>query len=154
MSILPGRMTGTHYVRVIRPAFQQVQRLMPKMRDRAELRRQSLKLRFWNDLDAVDESGNVVDMNWTWIKSYRDKQLAELRIDDEIAGLRNLRVLFWVAQTKTVVEWAPEGPPVSMIWILGVVDKKKDDLSKGLLISLLLRRQTVIERFYNSNFHI
>ena len=47
MTILPGNMTGTHYVRAVRPAFQDAKKWLPKMSDRAELRRQVLKLRFW-----------------------------------------------------------------------------------------------------------
>ncbi len=153
MTILPGKMTGAHYVRVIRPAMQEAQKLFSKMRDRAELRRQTLKLRFWNEPSPTDESGDVVDMNWTWIKSYREKHLAELRIDDEIGGHRNLRVFFWKPSRQAVVEWNSNFGPVSMIWILGVTEKKEKDLSKGLLTSLLLRRQTVIERFFKNDFH-
>ncbi len=68
MGIYPENMTGMHRVRVVRPAFHDAHFWLPRMRDRAELRRQALKLRFWPERCPEDENGQVLDLDWCWIK--------------------------------------------------------------------------------------
>jgi len=80
------------------------------------LRRHTLKLAFWPD-------GS--DANWDWIKTLEQQKIGELRIDDEIAGNNNIRIIFFRANI------ALKGDPVSAsgeimrrIWILAAFQKK------------------------------
>ena len=107
MTILPGSMTGTHYVRAVRPAFQDARKWLPKMSDRAELRRQVLKLRYWGADGEVQDEGLVVDMNWCWVRAVREFRIGELRIDDMIGGNNNLRVITWHPTQLTPPSWQP-----------------------------------------------
>lgn len=66
-----------------------------------ELRRQTLKLRFWPDNHPEDERGQVVDLNWDWIRSMPSLRTGELRIDDTISGNNNLRVIFLLVTARS-----------------------------------------------------
>lgn len=147
MSILPGGLTGTNYVRVIRPAFQDVKRLLPHMRHRAELRRQALKLRFWG---SIDPSHPIVDLDWSWIKALRNEDIAEVRISDVLDGKDNLRVITWHPNENLEIEWAPEYGPVKVIWVLAVMNKRRQEFTNANLATFRLRRQTALERFYSN----
>jgi hypothetical protein len=148
MAILPGSMTGTHYVRAVRPAFQDARKWLPKMSDRAELRRQALKLRFWGADGEIQDYGVVVDMNWCWVKALRDLRIGELRIDDTIGGNNNLRLITWHPQQQTPPSWHPAYGDVPHIWILSVFQKKRDDFTSANIDNFKARKLTVIERFY------
>ena len=113
MTILPGSMTGTYYVRAVRPAFQDAKKCLPKMSDRAELRRQVLKLRFWGADGGIQEDGIVVDLNWSWVRARRDLRIGELRIDDTIGGNNNLRVITWHHMAPARLDGTKLGP---IIW--------------------------------------
>ncbi len=106
MTNLPGQLTGRYFVRVIRPAFHDARHWLPSMRDRAELRRQALKLRFWGQDGAIDTDGLVVDLNWSWIKALRSFDIGELRIDDVIGGHNNLRVITWHPKQDIPASWS------------------------------------------------
>lgn len=141
MTNLPGSMTGNYYVRVVRPALQDARHWLPAMRDRAELRRHALKLRFWG-LNGVE------DLDWDWIRALKDKRIGELRIGDVLGGCDNLRVISWHPQTNVPPSWRPTSDPLPHIWVLAVLQKKHDDFSTGMLKTFELRRQTVVSRFY------
>ncbi|MFN7289270.1 MAG: hypothetical protein ACK5YR_05785 [Pirellula sp.] len=143
MTMLPGSMTGSYYVRAIRPAFQDARHWLPAMRDRAVLRRHALKLRFWGPV------GMVEDLDWDWIQARRDERIGEVRIGDVLGGCDNLRVITWHPKRLTRPSWNPTGAPVLHIWILAVFQKKRDEFTKGNLKTFDLRRQTVIDRFYD-----
>lgn len=148
MSSLPGQMTGTHYVRVCRSAFADSHALLPSKRDRGELRRQALKLRYFGQQQAIDEAGSVVDLNWSWIKALRNERIAELRIDDRIGGHDNLRVIIFHLSEKIPAAWDIQFGPVPMIWILAVLQKKRDDFTRANCVTFSLRRALIVERFY------
>lgn len=150
MTILPGSMTGTHYVRAIRPAFQDARKWLPKMSDRAELRRQVLKLRFWGTDGDIQEDGLVVDLNWSWVKCVRELRIGELRIDDVIGGHDNLRAMTWHPQQASPPSWSPSHGNVPHIWVLSIFQKKRDDFTIANITNLKARRLTVIERFYKN----
>jgi len=137
---LPGRMTGSHRVRALREAFQDAHHWLPKARPRGQLRRHSLKLRFWPDRHPEDDNGVIVDLNWSWIKALAGKKVGELRIDDIIGGRDNLRVIFFDPQRSS---------SVSVIWILAILQKKRDDFTHAQISNFKLRRQIVLERFYS-----
>lgn len=108
-----------------------------------ELRRQTLKLRFWPDNHPEDERGQVVDLNWEWIRSMPSLKTGELRIDDTISGNNNLRVIFFVGDTAIK-------EPLPMIWVLNVFQKKRDDFTSSQIKIFKAQRQLVIERFYTN----
>lgn len=130
---MPGEhLTGTHRVRAIRPAFEDASGLLKKTREKCELRRHSLKLRYWPD---------TVDLSWSWIKSLDGMKVGELRIDDTIGGNDNLRIIFFVGDSSVK-------DPLPLIWVIRVMQKKRMDFSKNDLRIFKARRLLVIERFY------
>jgi hypothetical protein len=134
-------LTGTHRVRVIRPMLRQACRLMPRVRDYFELRSQCLKLRFWPTYQHVFANGHVLDLDWEWIRALKSLQVGELRIDDVIGGKNNLRVIFFVGDESI-------RDPLPMIWILSVLQKKRQDFTEANIECFRARRTLVIERFY------
>lgn len=137
----PIVLTGSHYVRVHRPAFAEAARLFPKARDFFELQRHALKLRFWPATNPVDERGQLLDMDWEWIKAMKGLNVGELRIDDHIGGLDNLRIVFFVGDSRV-------RNPLPMIWILSVLQKKRQDFTTNNITTFKARRKLVIARHY------
>jgi hypothetical protein len=135
-------LSGSYRVRAIRPAFDDKQRLFRKARDNAILRRHALKLRYWPENHPEDQSGQVIDLNWEWVRSLPGLKIGELRIDDEIGGHDNLRIIFFVGDPAV-------REPLPMIWIIRVMNKKRNDFSKNDLKIFKARRLLVIERFYD-----
>jgi hypothetical protein len=107
-----------------------------------ELRRHALKLRFWPNLP--DEDGQVVDLNWSWIKSMPGSHVGELRIDDNIGGNDNLRLIFFVGDDSVC-------NPLPLTWILSVLQKKRQDFSTNQIKVFRAQRELVLERFYRSH---
>jgi hypothetical protein len=135
-----SNLRGARLVKAIRPAFQDAHRLCPRLRDRAELRRATLKLRFWPAHHPADERGVVVDVDWEWIKALAGLRIGELRIGFTIAGNDNLRVIFYVGDPKI-------NKPLPRIWVLAVIQKKRQDFSSANLKAFRARRLLVVERF-------
>ena len=136
---LPGNLTGNYLVRVIRPALHDAHYWLPRTRDRAELRRQALKLRFWPEKCPEDENGQLLDLDWSWIRSLPGKKIGELRIHDRIGNRDNLRVIFFDPAKRE---------PLPMLWVIGVIQKKRDDFTASQIKTYRLRRQIVLERSY------
>jgi hypothetical protein len=136
-------LTGSFRVRALRPALGEVFRLCDRWSENAEIRRHALKLRYWPEKCAEDESGVVVDLDWSWIKALPGMHVGELRIDDVIAGNDNLRIIFYVGE-------AALAQPLRMIWILRVMQKKRQDFSRYDISIFKARRTLVMERFYNA----
>lgn len=134
-------LTGSRRVRAIRPAFDDVGRLCKRTRDRIAIRRHALKLRYWPEKHPTDESGKVLDLNWSWVRALRELNIGELRLDDTIGGHDNLRVIFFEGD-KAVRE------PLPMVWVLQVMQKKRDDFTKHNLDTFKARRTLVMQRFY------
>jgi hypothetical protein len=86
-------------------------------------------------------SGEVIDLDWSWIRSLPNKKVGELRIHDTIGGNDNLRVIFFVGPPD-------QRMPKTCIWILAVIQKKKDDFSRNEIAVFNARRILVWERFY------
>jgi hypothetical protein len=136
---LPKPLTGHFLVRVIRPALHDARRLLPKMKHRADLRRQALKLRYWPLKDAADESGLLIDLDWSWIKSLQGQHVGELRIHDNLDGRDNLRVIFFDPQIRE---------PLPMLWVIAVMQKTRMDFSTANIDTFRVRKQLVMHRFY------
>jgi len=138
---LPGNLTGSYLVRAGRWAFQAIHKWLPRARDRAELRRHALKLRFWPGCTGKETEGQVLDLDWSWIKALPGKRIGELRIHDTIGGCDNLRVIFFV---PTIVIQLPT------LWVLSAFQKKRDYFTAPQLKNFELRRKLIMERFYSN----
>jgi len=125
-------------IRVFRPAFASARRLFPRVQDWMELRAQTLKLRWW---PGGQGPSKVVDINWDWIKSLPSLNVGELRIDDAIGGRDNLRVIFFKPDIGGM-----NYPNV--IWVLEVLQKKRQEFTQNDIRSFKARRALVLERFY------
>ena len=134
-------LSGTRRVRAIRPAFCDVSRLCRRTRDKFEIRRHALKLRYWPDKHPADDSGKVLDVDWCWIRALRGLNIGELRIHDTIGGNDNLRIIFFEGDSAV-------RDPLPMVWVLCVMQKKRDDFSAHDLAVFKARRTLVLERFY------
>ncbi|HEY7335265.1 MAG TPA: hypothetical protein VH639_10295 [Bryobacteraceae bacterium] len=104
-----------------------------------EIRRQALKLRYWPGGDG----GQVVDLDWSWIRTLPGLRVGELRIHDTIAGNDNLRIIFFVGDES-------EKDPLPLIWVLRVMQKRKNDFTANEVNIFKARRRLVMERFYNN----
>jgi hypothetical protein len=138
---LPGNLTGTYLVRAGSWAFQEARKWLPRTRDRVELRRHALKLRFWPTGAAESEAGQVEDLDWSWIRSLSGKRIGELRIHDEIGNCDNLRVIFFVPRIVT---------ELPIVWILSVFQKKRDEFTVAQIRNYDLRCKLILERFYHN----
>lgn len=138
---MAGNLVGRFHVRAIRPAFDDANRLMRRSRDRAELRRHALKLRYWPDDVTIEKSGIVVDLDWSWIEALAGKKVGELRIDDKIGGHDNLRIIFHV-------DPPPSPPNMRCVWILAVMQKKRNEFTAHNIATFRARRLLVRTRFY------
>ena len=136
-------LAGNFRVRALRPALAEVFKLCSKWSENAEIRRHSLKLRYWPSNHPEDEHGNVLDLDWEWIKSMPGKHVGELRIADEIAGNDNLRIIFYVGDNMVKA-------PLPMIWVLRVMQKKSNRFTDNDIAIFKARRLLVLERFYNA----
>ena len=134
-------LTGNFFVRAFRPAFDDVRGLFHQTRDNIEVRRHALKLRYWPQSMTTEPSGQVIDLDWSWIKSLPNQKVGELRIEDTIGGHDNLRIIFFVGPPN-------ERMPKTCIWILAVLQKKRDDFSANQIALFKARRNLVYERFY------
>jgi hypothetical protein len=134
-------LTGTFLVRAFRPAFDDVNRLFNRTRDKIEVRRHALKLRYWPDSLTTELSGQVVDLDWSWIRSLEGLKVGELRVHDTIGGQDNLRIIFFVGPPKDQL-------PMRCIWILAVIQKGRQDFSSNHIKVFRARRTLVCQRFY------
>lgn len=137
-------LTGSYRVRVFRPVFDEIRKLCGHTRDGMEIRRHLLKLRYWPENNPVDDHGTVLDLDWSWIRALPNLKVGELRIHDTIAGNDNLRAAFLVGDPN-VREQLP------MIWILAVLQKKRDDFTSAQIAVFRARRLLVHERFYRGH---
>jgi hypothetical protein len=126
---------------MIRPAFDEVRKLCNRVRDGMTVRRHLLKLRYWPENHPLDDSGTILDLDWSWIRGLPGLHVGELRIHETISGNDNLRAAFFVGD-RNVRE------PLPMIWILAVMQKKRDDFTTHQLAIFRARRLLVLERFY------
>lgn len=106
-----------------------------------EIRRHALKLRFWPDSAPLSEAGQVLDLDWEWVKGLPFNDVGKLRIHGTIAGDDNLRVIFHVGGDKLK-------DPLPIIWILRVFQKKRDDFSSRDLDGFKERRRLIRRDFY------
>jgi len=136
-----SHLTGNFRVRAVRPALGAARRLFPRAADRAEVRSQALKLRYWPAKNPSTQSGQLLDLNWDWIKALKGLNVGELRIGDKIGGFDNLRVVFFVGDKKI-------HRPLPIIWVLHVMQKKRMEFTAPDLAIFKARRTLVMNWFY------
>jgi len=130
-------LTGKFWVRVLKAALLDAKKTWPKHGDRMRLRRQALKLRYFPGLSK--DGGDVLDVNWEWIKALSQLSIGELRITDRIGGHTNIRVIFYVHERKDKKRQSnPE------IWILACFPKKRQNFTVHDLKTLKARRTAVL----------
>lgn len=134
---------GNYWVRVFRPAWSDAHRWFPRTRDKIEIRSHALKLRYWPRPDPALAVGQLLDLDWCWITALKGKDVGELRIHDTIGGHDNIRIIFFKGA-------ALEGMDKPIMWILAVLQKKRNEWTKANLRTFDARRILVIERFYKN----
>ena len=134
--------TGNRLVRFIHPAHKDCVRLIGKCRDRKIMRRHALKLRYWPEMHPTDATGQVLDLDWSWIMSCKGLSIGELRINEALAGYNNWRVIFYEGPK-------PTGKEMHRLWVLQIMKKKSNDFSDADIKTFKLRRLMVIQRYYD-----
>ena len=139
-------LTGTHHVRALKSALHKARRrYWPTVGPRMEVRRQALKLRYWGERHAFGAETGVLDLTYESIKSMPSSGVYELRLDDEIGGHRNIRVVFLVPPD----DWEPvQYSPLPVIWVLEALPKRRNAWTAEDLDRFWALRATVHERFY------
>jgi hypothetical protein len=117
--------TGVNFVRATRHGLQLARKLWPVTGDRFEIRRQALKLRFWDERH-LHRPGVLVDLTYESIKALSGLGVYELRVDDVIGGLSNIRIVCF----DPPKDWQPvvsQARPMRMVWVLESMPKRRDD---------------------------
>lgn len=135
-------LTGSHLVRVLRSGLQSAKHFWPKVGDRMEVRSNALKLRHWGSREGV----GVMDLEYETIKALAGLGVYELKIDDEIGGHRNIRIIFFEAPEA----WRTNRPyPMPVLWVVEVLFKKRQNWTTNDVERFLAKRGIVKERFYD-----
>lgn len=134
--------TGTHLVRTLRSTMQKARSLWPRTRDRMEVRRQALKLRWWGHRHGED---GLLDLTYESIKSMPSSGVYEARISDIIGGQRNIRIIFLDPPSSWVYRYPSDYPT---LWLLEVCFKKRDNWTKNDIQRFEATRDLVEERFF------
>jgi len=138
--------TGCNFVRFTRHGLQSIRAYWRKLGDKFEIRRQALKLRFWDERHD-HEPGMLFDHTYESIKALSGLGIYELRLDDEIGGQSNIRVVFFDPPT----DWEPSDEharPLRIVWVLEAMPKRRDDWTKNDLTRFKAARLLIQERFY------
>jgi hypothetical protein len=137
-------LTGTNFVRFTRHGLQQAREIWPKTRDRFIVRRQALKLRFWDERH-LHPPGVLVDHTYETIKALKGLGIYELRLDDDIGGHENSRVIFF----DPPKDWVPfVKKPMRIVWVLEIFPKKRDDFTRHDLNRFRSSRLMLSQRCY------
>lgn len=138
--------TGTNFVRFTRTCVHLIRRYWRRVGHGYEVRRQALKLRFW---DERHEHGNgmLCDHTYESIKALPGLGIYEMRLDDEIGGQSNIRVILF----DPPGDWEPKEEhkrPLRVVWVLEVLPKRRDEWTRNDLIRFRAARLLVQTRFY------
>ena len=137
-------LTGSNFVRFTRHGLQAAKSLWPKTGDRYEVRRQVLKLRWWDDRH-LHPTGMLLDLSYEAIKALSGLGIYELRLDDRIGGHSNIRGIVFDPPKG----WQPtEMKPMRVIWILEIFPKKRDDFSTHDIQRFKRSRLLLTQRCY------
>ena len=141
-------LSGTHHVRALKSALHKARRrYWQKIGDLMEVRAQTLKLREWGNRHLHGAENGILDLTYESIKSMPSSDVYELRLEDEIGGHRNIRVVFLVPPSS----WKPNiNSPLPMLWVLETLPKKRNEWTSFDIERFWALRDVVKERFYQS----
>lgn len=135
-------LTGKYHVLPTPTAMGQAMKLTKgDLRDYFRLKRVGVKLRYFPERppDALS-----FDMDVSKITGAGKPDIFELRIDEEIAGNDNLRLIFFPVKTVLV------GDRIPRLWILSALQKKTKRFSRNQLTTFQFQRQLIITRHYEA----
>lgn len=139
-------LTGSNFVRFTRHGLQSIRSYWSHIGDRFEVRRQALKLRFWDERHEHGP-GMLFDHTYESIKALKGQDIYELRLDDDIGGQANIRVVFFDPPGS----WQPnvgEERPMRVLWILEALPKRRNDWTTNDLTRFRGARLLIQTRFY------
>jgi hypothetical protein len=140
--------TGCNFVRCTRHGLQACRKLWPGAADRFEVRRQALKLRWWDERH-LHGSGCLFDLTYESVKSLQGQGIYELRLDDEIGGMANIRVVFFDPPRS----WKPlvhEERPKPILWVLEAKPKRRNEWTTNDITRFRASRRLIQVRFYET----
>jgi hypothetical protein len=140
--------TGCNFVRFTRHGLQSIRSYWSRVGDRFEVRRQALKLRFWDERHEHGP-GMLFDHTYESIKALAGQGIYELRLDDDIGGQENIRVVFFDPPGS----WQPiknQSRPLRVIWVLEALPKKRDNWTTNDLTRFRGARLLIQKRFYEA----
>lgn len=111
------------------------------VREYQKLRRHALKLAYWPSGSEDGQRG--ADLDWDWIKTLESKRIGELRIDEEVAGHENIRIIFFKSNKRIGDD------PMTRIWLLTVFPKKRQEFTRFELNAFRAMRDLVVQRQYD-----
>jgi hypothetical protein len=111
-----------------------------RMREYQKLRRHGLKLAFWPTVGGTGDFG--ADLDWDWIKSLEGKRIGELRVDEDINGQDNVRIIFFKSNITL------DGDPFMRIWLLTTFQKKRQDFTNKEIRAFRAMRDLIVMRHY------
>lgn len=142
-------LSGTNFVRFSRHALQVIRHHWKVTGDRFELRHFALQLRWWDERH-LHHPGMLFDHTFESIKALSGKGIYELRIDDDVGGQHNIRIVFF----DPPASWQPldsEVKPMRSIWILEALPKRRNDWSVNDLTRFKAARLVIARRFYGKS---
>lgn len=140
-------LVGTNFVRFTRHGLQSIRSFWQKTGDKFEVRRQALKLRFWDERH-LHTSGMLFDHSYESIKSLPGLGVYELRLDDDIGGQSNIRVVFFDPPKS----WEPvqaERRPMRIVWVLEALPKRRNDWTDNEITRFKASRLLTRKRCYS-----
>jgi hypothetical protein len=140
-------LTGCNFVRFTRHGLQAIRSSWKNTSDRFEIRRQALKLRFWDERH-LGPPGMLFDHTYESIKSLSQFNVYELRLDDEIGGQSNIRVVFFDPPKAWELQIG-ENRPMRVIWILEALPKKRDKWTDNQISRFRTSTKLLRKRFYS-----
>jgi hypothetical protein len=141
-------LTGCNFVRFTRHGLQAIRHGWSKIGDRFEVRRQAFKLRFWDERHTHGP-GLLFDHTYEAIKALSGLGIYELRIDDEIGGQSNIRVVFF----DPPKDWVPlikEARPMRIVWVLEILAKRRNNWTANDIARFRAARRLLQKRMYGS----
>jgi hypothetical protein len=135
---------GHYHVTPTPTAMKEAHDLFRNYGDYQEARKHALKLAFWPQENA-EHSGRVIDLDWDEIIAMKQPRANELRIDDEIGGHDNLRVIFYAFERTIVLP----GDVLPRLFTIGVMQKKTQRFSNNDLRTFQARVAIIRRRYYS-----
>ena len=139
-------LTGCNFVRFTRHGFQAIRHGWTKIGDRYEVRRQALKLKFWDERH-LHGPGLLFDHTYESIKALAGLGIYELRLDDDIGGQSNIRVVFF----DPPKDWVPlkeQAKPMRVVWMLEALAKRRNDWTANEITRFRASRIMLRQRMY------